>query len=258
MENKDNPLKYAPNFRTSYSNDEVQNMLDSSPGWYHHFKFNNIETVPTKTSLEYQMWCAQGIPLNLNGKSVLDIGAFDGFYSFLCEHRGANRVLAIDNETHDDIKSRPQDKTLYGSKSFEISKKLLNSNVEYKKMNVYDIKNLNENFDLILMFGVYYHLENVILALQNIFPKVSDALYLSGHILETNEPLLYYYDTSTFDPNGWSKIIASSQCLINMGKTIGFKNVELLDTKNLGKTKKFSHMIFNEPRDIVGTFKFSK
>ena len=254
MENKDNPLKYAPNFRTSYSNDEVQNMLDSSPGWYHHFKFNNIETVPTKTSLEYQMWCAQGIPLNLDGKSVLDIGAYDGFYSFLCEQRGANRVLAIDNEEHDENVEKIQ----YSSTNFEISKKLLNSNVEYKKMDVYDIRNLNESFDVILMFGVYYHLENVILALQNIFSKVNDVLYLSGHILETNEPLLYYYDTSSYDPDGWSRIMASSQCLINMGKTIGFKNVELLDTKNLGKTKKYPHMIDSNPRDMVGTFKFSK
>jgi hypothetical protein len=38
----------------------------------------------------------------------------------------------------------------------------------------------------------------------------------------------------------------------------GFNNVELLDTKNLGKTKKYPHMIDSNPRDMVGTFKFSK
>ena len=252
MKHKDTTLEHAPDFHTSYSDDEVHNLLDSSSGWYHYFKFNNIETKTYRTSLEYQMWCAQGIPLNLDGKSVLDIGANDGFYSFLCEQRGASRVLAIDNESHDYTKSHPR------TTNFEISKKLLNSNVEYKKMDVYDIRNLNESFDVILMFGVYYHLENVILALQNIFSKVNDVLYLSGHILETNEPLLYYYDTSSYDPEGWSRIMASPQCLINMGKTIGFKNVELLDAKNLGKTKKYSHMIDSNPRDVVGTFKFSK
>ena len=32
------------------------------------------------------------------GRSVLDVGAFDGFYSFLAEVRGTRRVVAIDNE----------------------------------------------------------------------------------------------------------------------------------------------------------------
>jgi hypothetical protein len=30
-------------------------------------------------------------------RSVLDIGTFDGFYSFLAEARGASRVVAVDN-----------------------------------------------------------------------------------------------------------------------------------------------------------------
>ena len=34
------------------------------------------------------------------GRSVLDIGAFDGFYSFLAEARGARRVVAVDNEQY--------------------------------------------------------------------------------------------------------------------------------------------------------------
>ena len=33
---------------------------------------------------------------SLSGKSVLDIGAFDGFYSFEAERRGAARVVSLD------------------------------------------------------------------------------------------------------------------------------------------------------------------
>jgi tRNA (mo5U34)-methyltransferase len=36
------------------------------------------------------------------GRSVLDVGAFDGFYSFLAERRGARRVVAVDNEQYVD------------------------------------------------------------------------------------------------------------------------------------------------------------
>ena len=37
------------------------------------------------------------LPQDLTGKSVLDIGAWDGFFSFEAERRGASRVLALDS-----------------------------------------------------------------------------------------------------------------------------------------------------------------
>ena len=36
------------------------------------------------------------IPEDLTGKTVLDMGSWDGFWAFECERRGAKRVLAID------------------------------------------------------------------------------------------------------------------------------------------------------------------
>ena len=37
------------------------------------------------------------IPEDLSGKTVLDVGASDGFFSFEAERRGAERVLATDS-----------------------------------------------------------------------------------------------------------------------------------------------------------------
>ena len=37
------------------------------------------------------------LPEDLSGKSVLDIGAWDGFFSFQAERNGAERVLATDH-----------------------------------------------------------------------------------------------------------------------------------------------------------------
>ena len=90
-------LKYAPSFKTSFSDDEVKKMFDSVDWWYHYFKIGNVENTNTRTSLNYQMWISQIIPTDLNGMKILDIGANDGFYSFLCESRGAKRILAIDS-----------------------------------------------------------------------------------------------------------------------------------------------------------------
>ena len=37
------------------------------------------------------------IPDDLTGWTVLDLGAWHGYFSFECERRGADRVLAVDN-----------------------------------------------------------------------------------------------------------------------------------------------------------------
>src|SRR5678809_228920 len=37
------------------------------------------------------------LPEDLTGKSVLDVGAWDGFFSFEAERRGARRVVATDS-----------------------------------------------------------------------------------------------------------------------------------------------------------------
>ena len=91
-----NFYKLAPNFVSIFSKDVTKNMLKSFSTWYHTFNFGNVQTTSTRTTSNYQMWCAQGIPQDLTGKTVLDVGANDGFYSFLCEQRGAKKVLAVD------------------------------------------------------------------------------------------------------------------------------------------------------------------
>ena len=254
-------------FKTTYSESGVQKMVKSiqpsevgpkigKSGWYHTFKFGDVLTKEARTTLDYQMWCAQGIPLDLRGKSVLDIGAADGFHSFLCEQRGAKRVLAIDIVHHP---------------GFDVAKKILNSNVEYcvvsvlpnpvyRKMGMNDLDDIKETFDIVLLFGVYYHLENPLLALQKIFQKTNNTLFLSGHIIDTEEPLMCYYDEyemHPYDPSNWW--VASPSCILGMAKRIGFKNCEMLG--EMKDEKPFlPHKIQNSIRDLtkVGTFKLSK
>ena len=96
-------IQSAPKFKSHYSNDETMKIIESVPEqtngvftWYHSFRFGNVYAPGTITSLQYQMWVSNLIPENLKNKTVLDIGAADGFYSFLCESRGAKKVVAID------------------------------------------------------------------------------------------------------------------------------------------------------------------
>lgn len=63
--------------------------------WHHYIDFG--AGVETKTGKEgrfckkFQNWILSGIPQDLTGKTVLDIGAWDGFYSFSAEKKGVQK-----------------------------------------------------------------------------------------------------------------------------------------------------------------------
>src|SRR4029453_15582841 len=63
------------------------------------------------------------MPADLTGKTVLDIGSYDGFFAFEAERRGAARVLATDKICWN----------LYGMATkggFDLAKRALGSRVE--------------------------------------------------------------------------------------------------------------------------------
>ena len=95
-----------------------------------------------------------GIPDDLSGLSVLDIGAWDGFFSFECERRGAARVVAADwFAWHAAAR---------GSKrSFELAREALEARVEDVEIRVEDLSPERVGtFDLVLFVGVLYHVRD--------------------------------------------------------------------------------------------------
>jgi len=248
-------------FQSNHSKEEIKKHLEQNNTWYHTMNINGIQTKNTRTSSQYQMWISQVIPDDLTGKNILDVGCADGFYSFLCEQRNANRILAIDYEGFDIQKKMSESEKEININNFELHKKFLDSKVEYRNLDVYDIDLINETFDFVLFFGVYYHLENLIYALKKIYSVVNGSIFLAGHILESENPIMYYYDTSQTrdNPNWFSPIVASPQCLINIAKGIcGFKNAELVDTMYTPYEKTYPHIFSGSDSGKIGLFKFSK
>jgi 2-polyprenyl-3-methyl-5-hydroxy-6-metoxy-1,4-benzoquinol methylase len=71
--------------------------LRSAKGWWHSFELPGGRRIDGAVDLAaLKLRLAQfPIPADLRGKRVLDIGAWDGWYSFEMERRGAE-VMAID------------------------------------------------------------------------------------------------------------------------------------------------------------------
>jgi tRNA (mo5U34)-methyltransferase len=142
----------------------LQRRINEIP-WYHEFDFPNglvaRSTAPDAAS-HRALWAFMKEQLNridFTGKSVLDIGCWDGYWSFLAESRGAARVLATDDATQN----------FAASAGVELAKELLGSAIEIRKdVSVYQLTRVGGTFDIVLFLGVYYHLVDPIYAIAEI------------------------------------------------------------------------------------------
>ena len=88
----------------------------------------------------------------MGGKRVLDIGCNAGFYSLEMKRRGASHVLGIDTD------ERYLRQARFAAEVCELD-------IEFRRMAVWDVGTLGEQFDLVLFMGVFYHLRHPLLAL---------------------------------------------------------------------------------------------
>src|SRR5215813_2598194 len=115
---------------------------------------------------------AMGFPADLSGKSVLDIGAYDGFFTFEAERRGAERVVALDRHPA-------------SHKGFALAHELLGSKAEYVEGSVYDLSpDIHGTFDVVFFLGVLYHLRHPLLALEKIHSVCREMLFVESHVLD--------------------------------------------------------------------------
>ena len=114
-----------------------------------------------------------GLPDDLSGKRVLEIGTWDGFWAFELERRGA-QVVALDLDDERDLdwpaRRRPsQFPDEPRGKGFAIARELLGSGVERVSRSVYHAtpEELG-TFDLVFCGSVLIHLRDQLLALERI------------------------------------------------------------------------------------------
>jgi len=141
----------------------TQETLDSFV-WYHEFEFEDgLRTRPVQPlDFHRKVWAfieTHLDKLDFRGKSVLDIGCWDGYWSFYAERRGASAVLASDDTSQN----------WSDGGGLLMAKHLLRSNVEVdQRRSIYDLATLERRFDIVLCLGVYYHLVDVFHALAQI------------------------------------------------------------------------------------------
>ncbi len=200
-----------------YSPETVRKRISDVPAWWHNINIGEIRT-PGITPIASQRWIESAIDEDLTGKDVLDIGCWDGYYSFLAETRGAKRVVAIDPGQGP---SKPV--------GFLTAHELLESKVELKTLDVYQLAKVEGKFDRIFFFGVYYHLQDPMLAFHLIYNKLKPGgvLIMEGLVRSGSKPILYTYRPGVDLCPGDYCAATVPWLLLNLEST-GFKPVEFI------------------------------
>jgi len=174
------------------------------------------------------------LPKNLAGWKVLDVGCNAGFYSFELAKRGA-QVLGIDSDEH------------YLRQARWIAQEFHPSNPPtFWQMQVQELARLDENFDLILFMGVFYHLRYPTLALDTIAAKtrklmVFQTLTMNGDQVVSAKPDYPIMEREIFDEPGWPKMafiegkfsndetnwwVPNHSAVLSMLRSTGFEQID--------------------------------
>ena len=133
--------------------DAARAVLDRVPLWFHTFSLNRSGELYTHGIARDHRYRIPALPEDFGGMTVLDVGTFDGFFAFLAEARGAARVVAVDNEQYREWVSSRWGVELEGGEGFAAIRQLLGSDVDYHRLDAFDLDELDETFDFILCFG---------------------------------------------------------------------------------------------------------
>ncbi|HEX8470183.1 MAG TPA: TIGR04290 family methyltransferase [Brevundimonas sp.] len=183
--------------------EQIRARVTALGDWFHNLDLKGVQTAPDHFLADYPRnkfsRFAGAIPADLTGKTVLDIGCNAGFYSMEMKRRGAARVVGLDSDDRYLAQAR-------------LAAEVLEVDIEFRNLSVYDLAALGERFDLVIFMGVLYHLRHPLLALDLIHEHVAGDLLLFQTMQRGSndvDPVQADYDffqQSHFDSPGYPKM----------------------------------------------------
>jgi tRNA (mo5U34)-methyltransferase len=144
--------------------------------WYHTIDLGG--GIVTPGSFDHRPYLDRfQLPDRFDGKRVLDVATFDGFWAFEFEKRGAAEVVAIDLDRYGDVDLAPRVRARLSKQElqrplgtgFALAHQVLGSKVRREALSVYDLSPERlGTFDFVFCSDLLLHLKNPIKALENI------------------------------------------------------------------------------------------
>lgn len=175
--------------------------------WYHKIELPGDIITPGWSPMDATKY---GVPDDLTGKRILDIGAWDGYWTWEALKRGASEVVAIDDFS-DDLGNHREVKR-NGWYTFDLCREALGftindpnficdlhrfndkgQKVTRAEMSMYNIAEEEfglGHFDIVFFFGMIYHMKHPLLALEKISEICDGEIYIESAVVDDYSPYL--------------------------------------------------------------------
>lgn len=207
------------------------------PYWYHRIALPGGVTTPGWAPKDPS---AYKVAADLTGLRVLDVGAWDGYWTFTALERGAREVVAIDDFSDGvgmDV-ARPK------WESFDLCRKALGYGADRcsrHEMSVYDVSPERLGmFDVVFFFGTLYHLRHPLLALDKLAAVCTKTIHIESAILDDFSPyrslgngyadghmVMEFYPDDQYGNNPANWWVPTAMCLRHLVRAAGFKDVDV-------------------------------
>jgi tRNA (mo5U34)-methyltransferase len=218
--------------------DAIRDRIRELGDWFHNINLGGVQTAPNHFLGDYPAvkWdrFSHALPADLSGKTVLDVGCNAGFYCLEMKRRGAARVVGVDSDARYLAQAR-------------FAADVVDADIEFHQLSVYELPTLGERFDIVLFMGVLYHLRHPLLALDILHDCMVDDLLVFQSMLrgspavkpferdyefwQTDQfedpayPRMYFVERKyAHDPTNWW--IPNQACAQAMLRSAGFAIVD--------------------------------
>jgi tRNA (mo5U34)-methyltransferase len=156
-------------------------------------------------------WTEYRLPEDMQGKTFLDVGCWEGERCVEALQRGARRSVGIDLCTSETLRRNVEE-----------------HGFEFVQMDIFSEKFWElEDFDVVLCSGVLYHVENVLSLLFRLRKTARELLVLetAATRLYDDESIMVFYPATGAErwPSRWWT--PNARCLTDMLLTCGFEDV---------------------------------
>ncbi|MBS27614.1 MAG: hypothetical protein CL566_01630 [Alphaproteobacteria bacterium] len=215
---------------------ELESGVAAFPYWYHRIELPHGVTTPGWAPLSAD---AYRIPDDLTDKRVLDVGAWDGFWSFEALKRGAAQVIAIDDFS--DLVGELEADDRKAWETFDFCRSALGFDTDTcqrHEMSIYDLTpETFGSFDVVFCFGVLYHLRWPMYAIDKLAAVCTGDLFIESAIADDfsayrgagkgfgTEMVMEFYPNDEYGENETNWWAPTLRCMGSMVKAAGFDTV---------------------------------
>jgi len=241
------------NFPDANSDSRARSDLAEQVGrlhWFHSIDLGGGIVTPGVKSLDVHRaeHAAFFDPVDVRGRTVIDVGAWNGAYSFEAKRRGAARVLATDHYTWTDPAFR-------GREAFELARSALRLDIESEEIDLPDLSVERVGaFDVVLFLGVFYHLFDPIAGLANVAKLAREVLIVETHAdaLELDRPAMAFYPGAELAGDATNWWGPNPACMVALLKALGFAKVDAAWSLEIGHRAVFHAWRSDQLRRLQG------